>query len=85
MTRTEILAQYQVGSDGVIRSPGKFEGEMLYVPFYWDIAMNGFANEDDGEVFTFLIEPEDKAIFPELNDRRSLRLYESDLGFVHAY
>jgi hypothetical protein len=58
MTRTEILAQYQVGSDGVIRSPGKFEGEMLYVPFYWDIAMNG---------------------------RRSLRLYESDLGFVHAY
>jgi hypothetical protein len=85
MTREEIITQYNVGSDGIIRSPGKFEGEMLYVPFYWDIALQGFANLDDGEVFGFNIEPEDVALFPELNDRKSLRLWESDQGFVHCY
>ena len=31
MTRAEVLGQYHVDERGVIRSPGKFEGEMVYV------------------------------------------------------
>jgi hypothetical protein len=84
MTREEIIAQYNVGSDGIIRSPGKFEGEMLYAPYFWDCYLNGCADDDDGEVLTFIIGPDDVAIFPELSDRKSLRLWECDQGFVHC-
>lgn len=36
MTRKEIAETYKVDERGVIRSPGKFEGEPIYVPYFWD-------------------------------------------------
>lgn len=83
MTRAEIIRDYDVDADGVIRSPGKFEGEMLYVPFYWDAYLNGCADRDDGRVLGFDITAEDREMFPELPKRkRTIRLVESDTGFV---
>jgi hypothetical protein len=84
MTRQDILNEYKVNAQGIIESPGKFEGEMLYVPFYWNVAMNGFANFDNGKVFGFVIEPEDKVMFPELGETTKLYLEESDQGFVYS-
>jgi hypothetical protein len=81
MTRQEILSQYNI-INGRIRSPGKFEGEMLYVPFYWDIYLSGFADRDDGKILGFDVEPEDKQQFPELKKRRTVKLYQRDDGFV---
>jgi hypothetical protein len=38
MTREHILTLYKVRkSDGLISSPGAFEGEPIYVPYFWDV------------------------------------------------
>lgn len=81
MTRLEIERDYKI-VDGRIRSPGRFEGELLYVPHFWDVAMNGFADRDDGRALGFDVTKEDKAEFPELKRRRTVNLYQRDNGFV---
>jgi hypothetical protein len=73
MTRKEIEQEYAV-TNGRIASPGKFEGEMVYVPFYWEA--------NDGTVLRFRVTPEDKIEFPELIRRRVVRLVEDGQGFV---
>lgn len=82
MTRDEITAEYDIDSDGRVRAPGKFEGEMLYVPYYWDAYLNGCADRDDGRTLGFDVTVEDKAMFPELRRRRTVRLVEDGQGFV---
>lgn len=81
MTRKQIEAQYKI-ENGIIRSPGKFEGEAVYVPHFWDIYLNGFADSDDGTALGFDVLPEDKVEFPELKRRRCVKLMERDDGFV---
>lgn len=85
MTRTEILQEYTVypESPDIIRSPGKFEGCMIYVPYFWNAYLNGFADRDDGTVLKFKITPEDRKEFPnELKGRRWISLIETNEGFV---
>jgi len=36
MNREEINETYQIDKNGIIQGPGKFEGEMLYVPYFYD-------------------------------------------------
>lgn len=81
MKRSEIEASYRV-EGGIIRSPGKFEGEAVYVPHFWKIGLEGFADRDDGKVWGFDLTDEDKAEFPELKGRRTIKLLERDDGFV---
>ena len=66
----------------MVKSPGKFAGEARYVPYYWDMYLAGFADDDDGRVLSFPVTQEDKGIFPELKRRKAVKLYESDDGFV---
>jgi hypothetical protein len=82
MTRQDVLASYKVDAHGHIRSPGKFEGEMIYVPYYWQAFLEGMADRDNGHVLGFDVTREDKAEFPELKNRRTVRLIERDDGFV---
>jgi hypothetical protein len=82
MTRQDILDQYKVDDRGIIRSPGKFEGEMLYVPHFWDVFLNGFADRDDGKVLGFDVTADDKKEFPELKRRRTVKIVEDLNGFV---
>lgn len=79
--RAEIEKQYTV-RDGRIASPGKFEGEMIYTPYFWSHGLEGMADDDDGETFTFRVTPEEKAAFPELAKVKTVRLRERDDGFV---
>jgi hypothetical protein len=65
-----------------VKRPGKFEGEQAYVPYYWDIFLNSGADKDNGKVLTFNVSKEDKAIFPELKQRKTVKLLERDDGFV---
>jgi len=65
------------------KGPGKFEGCAPYVPYFWDIGMNGFADVDDGPTWKFRVDDDDRALFPELKGRRWVSLYESDSGFVY--
>ena len=84
MTRRDIESSYTVDANGIIRSPGKFEGEPVYVPYFWDAYLEGFADEDDGEVLTFRVTAEDRAEFPELDGVTTVRLWETDQGFVYS-
>jgi hypothetical protein len=81
MTRKEIETTYHV-VNGRITSPGQFEGEAIYVPHFWDIFLNGFADRDDGNTLGFDVTQEDKQEFPELKRRRTVKLYQRDDGFV---
>lgn len=65
-----------------VSHPGKFEGEAPYVPYFWEAYLNGFSDRDDGKILGFDVTAEDKAIFPELKKRRTVRLYQRDDGFV---
>jgi hypothetical protein len=69
---------------GIIVSPGKFEGEPYYAPYYYDIAMDGFADEDDGETWIFYLSDEDKRAISEFKKYYSLEIYVDDNGFVHS-
>lgn len=82
MNRQQIEAEYSVDEHGIIRSPGKFEGEMLYVPYFWDAYLNGFADRDNGRVLGFNVTAKAKAEFPELRKRRTVKLLEDNNGFV---
>lgn len=87
MTRKDVKAAYKV-VDGIIRSPGKFEGCSVYVPYYWNAGLEGMADEDtetdDGEaVFVFYPDEDDIKEFPELRGIELVRLTEDDNGFVY--
>jgi hypothetical protein len=81
MNRQDIEREYRV-VDGIIQSPGKFEGEAVYVPYFWDAYLNGMADRDDGKILGFDIDFTDKAMFPELKNRRTVKLYQREDGFV---
>lgn len=65
-----------------ITSPGKFEGEQDYVPYFWDLFMEGRQDADEGEIVVFKVIPDDRVKFPALRGRRVVKLRESGDGFV---
>ena len=90
MTRQQILDNYDV-RDGRIVSPGKFEGEPIFAPHFWECGLDGFADSDNGTVYTFRIlrdAPEHQE-FPELKTwlgrKRTIRMREDRQGFVHTF
>ncbi len=86
MTRQEIIKGYTVDQNGIIRSPGKFEGEMLYVPHFYEIWNDGFADTGNGTKASFKVTQEDREMFPEIPKRkRTVRLCEDGQGFVREF
>lgn len=83
VTRESILRDYEVNERGIIYSPGKFEGEMIYVPYYWDALLNGMADSDEDGVARFRVTEEDRTEFPELADVSAVALTEGSNGFVY--
>lgn len=81
MTRKEIESQYQT-RDGRIVSPGKFEGEAVYAPYFYDAMLNGGGTDMEDGILSFDIEASDVAEFPELADVSQVLLQEDDQGFV---
>ena len=82
MTREDITKEYKV-ENGIIISPGKFEGQALYAPYFWDILMNGGANyRDDGNDGIFETQEEDIDKFPELEGYDEVILTTNEQGFV---
>jgi hypothetical protein len=83
-TREEVLANYKINEHGSITSPGKFEGEMLYVPYLWEKSLDGCGDFDFGNIQGFVIEDSDRKLFPELADTFAISLMETDSGFVNS-
>jgi hypothetical protein len=81
--RKAITDNYKVDSSGRIKSPGKFEGEMIYVPHFWDVFMNGGSDEELANgTLVFEVDFDERAAFPELKTRKTVKLRERDDGFV---
>ena len=86
---TEFLAkiheEYTV-ADGLIRNPGKFELECVWVPYYWDLALNGEGEDEfdeDGEsmVTLFVVDSEEAEAFG-LECGTNVEVFEDSQGFV---
>lgn len=70
-----------------ITSPGKFEGEETYVPYFWNQVLDGFHEEvgrGDSSVARIEISDEDRQKFPALGNAKYILLEESDQGFVYS-
>lgn len=77
MTHAEaakVRESYTHDERGVITQLGKFESEMIYVPYLWDASY-----ENPAEC---VIDEDDRTLFPELGDTKTVYLYEDDQGFV---
>jgi hypothetical protein len=72
----------------IIHEPGKFEGEHVSVPHYWNMALDSGADTDvwdcnDTQYSFFIFDADDRAKFPDITEY-GFALYESDNGFVNA-
>ena len=86
----QVQRDYTVNEHGIITDPGKFEGEPLYVPYFYAFMMCGFeeevicVEEEDRSYSIFLIRDFDVSLFPDLADFKPGRvaLWTSDQGFA---
>ncbi len=84
MTRAEVLAAYNVTSNGVIQSLGKFEGEMLYVPAMWKSCRDGDALFDEAGIYGMIFDDADRKEFPEIVTAFGILLEETETGLVYT-
>ncbi len=85
MTRQEILDTYDVNEYGVIENPGKFEQEMLYVPYFSDDCDEELSFMEDGcgeYAGLCRISDKDRIEFPELGTAAYILIIEDVRGFV---
>tara|TARA_R100000687_G_C6379885_1_gene132096 strand:+ start:363 stop:674 length:312 start_codon:yes stop_codon:yes gene_type:complete len=79
---------YTLNEHKCITSPGKFEGEMYFVPAIWDELLNGGGCDDitvDDILYSFIIfTDQDKKDYPEISQDYGMVLFESDQGFVNT-
>jgi hypothetical protein len=73
MTRFDVLDRYRV-EEGTIRTAGQFCGQALYVPYFWDRYIAGYASEVGEDIIQFAVQDDDRIQFPELGDRQMIRL-----------
>ena len=79
----KLMDDYEI-KDGVIVSPGKFEGEAWFVPELWDLVLQGFADEYEleNDVATLFLTAEDHERFGLPSTADQAWLFEDDNGFV---
>lgn len=75
---------FVIDGAGVIRSPGKFEGEPRFVAAYWEDVLSGFEDETgpDNEAI-FRLTEEDWTRWPDLEGCAALAVWEDVQGFVY--
>lgn len=83
MTRYDVLKQYET-TDGVIKTSGPFQGQALYVPYFWCRYLAGHANEVGDDVVQFTVHGDDRTQFPELGSRGIIRLRYKEFKIEEA-
>lgn len=63
-----------------VRRPGKFEAAPAYAPYFWQKLEEG--EDASGRVMFWIVNTEDVAFWPELEEGSLVYLYEDDRGFV---
>lgn len=82
--REQVLRDYSVDQNGIIRSPGKFELEMIYTPYFYNLGLEGMADSDEDGVWGFNVSDEDRKQFPELAKVEHVEIRVCDQGFAYA-
>jgi hypothetical protein len=94
MTRKDIEMDYRVDAvTGRIHSPGKFEGEMLYMPYVYECMLNGDVDEEVDETednesryFVFVVQDAEREMFaPYLDEVKEVTFIEREDGFVQEF
>lgn len=83
MERLKILETYRV-EQGIIRTPGPFDGQKLYVPYFWQKYLDGDAEEVDADAVFFVVHDREREMFPEIGHRRTIRLRSENLSIREA-
>lgn len=73
---------WDIDDYGIVHNPGKFEGEPFWVVLYYEVMLNGFQDDDVGDVAIFTVTHEDKIAFPELAACEYVGIRVRDDGFV---
>lgn len=72
--------------DGKIIGPGRFQGEPLWVAYFWSLAMDGWADlervHNGITVYTFDLTDEDRSMFEDLGGKLTISLVESEESSV---
>lgn len=76
MTREQCLE--------AINSPGKFEGEPVYAPYFYDAMLDGDGEWINDVVQRFDVTDDERKMFPELEDCKQVDLLEDSDGFVYV-
>ena len=87
MNKKEILEKYEikVNEHGIIVSPGKFEGEMFYVPYFYDQDPDKEEyQENKFYIRQYFFTKEEIDLFHELAGFDTIILWESDQGFCYS-
>ena len=91
INKTMNTCEYE--NDGSrITAAGKFEGEPVFAPYFWGLALDGCADFEDGRTSGFrfnfsnnqALADEWPTLKPWLGRSRTLRLHEDEQGFVHC-
>ena len=80
LTRAEVESNWTL-CDGRVVSPGKFEGEPVFAPALFDLVMQGFADESDGDADLLEVSDELRAEFPEVGDTAAFVVWTDERGF----
>lgn len=71
----EVKNQHKINRHGIITSPGKFEGESLATPYFYNVSL-------DGSGHIVQIEGEERELFKIEKKYSHILVYESNDGFV---
>ena len=91
---TEFLAKVHENYtvvDGIIRNPGKYECKCVWVPYYWELVMDGEGEElsdydesgeiDGGIVTRFVVDSEEADAFG-IECGAIVEIFQDSQGFV---
>ena len=82
MTRSDVEREYTV-CNGEIMSKGKFDGEPVWAPYFWQLGLDGHADSTtEWDEFSFNINKTQRAVWPELGKIKAITLTELADGQV---
>lgn len=63
--RHQLEKKYKVNSSGIIESPGNYEGEKIYVPYFYEAPLDRKPDIREVGTIGFIVNREDAELFPE--------------------
>ena len=86
----EIMQEYGISDSEEKRSPGKFEGQPLWVVYFYAMSLDGDGEvlhdmEEDGDVEVKMeVNSEERWVFPDLQDATHVSILEDSVGFAYG-